>query len=144
MAVKLEKVIDALDDYETDYDEAAKLGRGAIPHLALLVEIANPMLASKAAYLASFIQDKRSIAILKRAAQSEYKEVRTAAAAGARNMKATKTARSRKTYTQRRKMESDLANEVLPLLEKDESPGVRKQALKSAKSILGTDTTNSD
>jgi hypothetical protein len=44
-----------LDPEEPDYHQAAELGPAALPLLEQLVRGADPMLAAKAAYLASLI-----------------------------------------------------------------------------------------
>jgi hypothetical protein len=87
MPVTMEQVRAHLDRDEPDYPAAAQLGANALPHLAQLVQGTDPMLASKAAYLASLIQSDRSIAVLEQAANSSHNEVRVAAAAGVRNLK---------------------------------------------------------
>jgi HEAT repeat protein len=84
-----------------------------LPHLDTLVKTADAMLASKATYLASLIQDERSINVLKTAASSKYPEVRVAAAAGARNLNVT------------------AAEEILLKLLVDTDAGVREEAGKS-------------
>jgi len=103
-----------LDSDEPDYALAAQLGPDALPHIETLVKDVDPMLASKAAYLAGLIQDNRSTTVLKVAAQSKYPEVRIAAAAGARHLS------------------TQAASDVLITLLEDQDPGVRKIALKSA------------
>lgn len=87
MPVTMEQVRAHLDRDEPDYPAAAQLGADAIPHLMQLVQGSDPMLASKAAYLASLIQSDRSNAVLEQAARSSHNEVRIAAAAGVRNLK---------------------------------------------------------
>jgi hypothetical protein len=113
MPVTMQQVRAALDPEEPDYNQAAQLGPDAIPHLESLVRGPDPMLASKAAYLASFIQDSRSVTILKEAAQNSYPEVRVAAAAGSRNLPA------------------PAASDVLLSLVNDHDIGVRMRSLKS-------------
>jgi hypothetical protein len=100
----------ALDPEEPDYAEAASLGPDAIPHLETLVGGRDPMLASKAAYLASLIKDSRAAEIVAKAAHSGDAAVRVAAAAAASNLSATG------------------ASAVLVDLVGDEDPGVRKVA----------------
>jgi hypothetical protein len=87
MPVTMKQVRAHLDPEEPDYSAAAQLGPDAIPHVVRLVQGTDPMLASKAAFLASLIQSNRSIAILEQAANSSRAEVRIAAAAGVRNLK---------------------------------------------------------
>jgi hypothetical protein len=108
------KVRNLLDVDEPNYKEAAKLGEKAIPHLETLVREADPMLASKATYLASLIQSDRAIEVVKAAAESTDAVVRVAAAAAVRNMPEAAT------------------EEVLNPLMSDEDPGVRKAALRAA------------
>jgi HEAT repeat protein len=109
----MEQVRARLDPDEPEYSKAAaELGPDAIPHLAKLVEGGDPMLASKATYLASLIPSDKSVDVIESAARSPHDEVRVAAASGVRNMKKVPT----------------------PLLEtlfKDKDAGVRKVALRS-------------
>lgn len=113
MAVTMKDVRAALDPDEPDYARAAKLGRGALPHLEALVSSDDTMLASKATFLASLIKDARSVAIVGKAARSSDPAVRVAAAAAAPNLGASG------------------ANAVLVELVTDSDPGVRKVARKS-------------
>lgn len=80
MAVKMNQVKAALDVEEPSYPEAAKLGADALPHLRKLVAGDDPLLASKAAYLAGVIDADGSGDVLARAAQSDEVTVRVAAA----------------------------------------------------------------
>ena len=86
MPVTMEQVRAQLDRDEPDYEDAARLGPDAVPHLMQLVQGDDPMLASKAAYLASLIQSDQSVDVLELAARSSQDEVRVAAAAGVRNL----------------------------------------------------------
>jgi predicted component of type VI protein secretion system len=86
MSVTMKQVRAHLDRDEPDYPAAARLGTDAIPHLTQLVNGHDSMLASKAAYLASLLQDDRSAAVLELAASSPHAEVRVAAAAGIKNL----------------------------------------------------------
>ena len=113
----MQQVLDALSPDELDYNRAAKLGPVALPYLEHLVKTADPLLASKATYLSSLIADERSVTVLKIAAQSDYAEVRVAAAAGASNLP------------------EPAANEVLSLLKNDDDIGVRKVTNSSLQSI---------
>lgn len=113
MTLTMEEVLHALGAIEPEYAEMAKLGPEALPYLAILVDATDILLASKAVSLASVIRDDRSIAILQRAAQSPYPEVRIAAAAGAGNL------------------DSPVASEILSPLLSDPDSGVRKIALHS-------------
>ena len=83
MTVTMVQVRAALDPEEPDYEQAAQLGPEAIPHLEELVGETDALLASKAAYTASLIEDPRSADILRKAAASDRAEVRAAAAGGA-------------------------------------------------------------
>ena len=87
MAVTMKDVRAALDPEEPDYEKAAKLGREALPHLKVLVSTDdNPLLASKATFLASLIKDTKSAEIVERAARSNDPTVRVAAATAASNL----------------------------------------------------------
>lgn len=86
MAVTLEQVKNILTRDEPNYMEAAQLGPGAIPHLQKLLQEADPLLASKATYLASMIKSDQAVDVVKEAAVSEHAEVRAAAAAATRNL----------------------------------------------------------
>ena len=110
MAVTMKDVRAVLDPDEPDYQEAAKLGAEALPHLEVLVSSDDSMLASKATYLASLIKDAKSAEIVGRAARSDDPAVRVAAAAAAANLAASS------------------ASAVLLQLVTDRDPGVRKVA----------------
>jgi len=112
MAVSMKQVRAYLDCEEPDYPAAAEaLGSGAAPHLARLVEEADPLLASKAAYLASLIGTEKAAGVVAAAAQHVDPTVRIASAAGARNLDAAR------------------AEPALEGLLDDTDPGVRKAAL---------------
>jgi HEAT repeat protein len=113
MPVTMEQVRAFLDPEEPDYQQAAQLGTEALPHLEELVEETDALLASKAAYMASLIEDPHSADILRRAAASDRAEVRAAAAGGASNLSP-----------------SAASNVLQPLLT-DRDVSVRKVALKS-------------
>jgi HEAT repeat protein len=113
MPVSMEQVHAFLDPEEPDYQQAAQLGTEALPHLEELVEETDALLASKAAYMASLIEDPHSAEILRRAAASDRAEVRAAAAGGASNLSP-----------------SAASNVLQPLLT-DRVVSVRKVALKS-------------
>jgi hypothetical protein len=101
----------ALDPEEPDYAAAAaQLGPEAIPYLEALVQGEDPMLASKAVYLASLIEHERTPQVLEQAAQHSNPAVRVAAAAAAQNLTAA------------------AASNVLVHLVGDDDPGVRKVA----------------
>ena len=86
MAVTMEQVREILTRDEPNYMEAAQLGSEAIPHLQKLLAEADPLLASKATYLASMINSDQAVDVVKEAAVSEHAEVRAAAAAATRNL----------------------------------------------------------
>jgi HEAT repeat protein len=130
MVVTKQQVIDVLNPDEPNYPQAAKLGPDALPHLDTLVKTADPLLASKATYLASLIQGEQSINVLKAAAQSNHPEVRVAAAAGARNLASAAAGAG--------DLGRDRLSDLLSSLNNDEDAGVRKEATKSLKSIGGT------
>ncbi len=110
--ITMDQVRTQLDRDEPDYAEAARLGPDAIPHLMQLVRGGDPMLASKAAYLASLIQSDKSTDVLDLAAHSSHDQVRIAAAAGVRNLK-------------------QVQAPLLDLLVHDLDAGVRKVTLRS-------------
>lgn len=112
MSVTIEKIRSFLDPEEPNYAEAAKLGPAAIPLLLRLVKENDPLLSSKATYLASLIESNESVEVLKVAASSPNDVVRVAAAAGIKNLKEPPVS---------------LAQSLL----KDKDAGVRKVALRS-------------
>jgi len=83
MAVSIKQVRSALEPDEVDYTQAARLGADALPHLHALIRGPDPMLASKAAYLAGLIADERSTAVVQEAASRREPVIRIAAATGA-------------------------------------------------------------
>ena len=86
MATSEARVRKYLDPEEPNYSvAAAELGPDALPVLAALVQGADPLLASKAAYLASLIPDADADRVMEQAARSEHATVRVAAAAGLRS-----------------------------------------------------------
>jgi hypothetical protein len=110
MAVTMQQVREVLDPEEPNYQRGVALGPEALPHLDALVTAGDPMLASKATYLASLIQDARSTDVVEKAARHPEAIVRVAAAAGAPNLAGGG--------------ESD----ALRALHNDPDPGVRKVA----------------
>jgi HEAT repeats len=83
MAVTLEQVTMGLMPDEPRYGRlAVELGADALPHLTTLIQGDDLGLASKAASLATLIEDKRSLDVLSHAVTSEHEVVRIAAAAG--------------------------------------------------------------
>jgi HEAT repeat protein len=118
MPVTMDQVRSFLDSDEPDYPEAARqLGPDALPHLQTLVAGNDPLLASKAAYLAGQLGTAQSSAVVALAAESPYPEVRVAAAAAARHLPAPQ------------------ADTVLSTVLADSDVGVRKVALRSAAAV---------
>jgi hypothetical protein len=113
MTVTLEQVLQVLSPEEPDYSGAERLGSEALSHLITLVTGSDPMLASKAAYLASLIKSDQSADVLRIAAQSQDPIVRVAAAAGVRNLNLL------------------AADQISLMLLDDADVGVRKVVLKS-------------
>jgi HEAT repeat protein len=111
MPVTFEEVRAALEPEEPNYSAARKFGPEALPHLQKLVTEDNPMLAAKAAYLASLIGGEGSHPVVASATASEHPAVRAAAAAAAQNLR------------------SEVTNEFLVKLITDPDLGVRHQAL---------------
>lgn len=114
MPVTMDDVRAVLTAEEVDYTSAAGLGPEALPYLEELVRSADPLLASKATYLASLIRDGRSVQIIELAAQRPEPAIRVAAAAGLTNL------------------QEQEASPLMGLLIEDGDVGVRKVALKSA------------
>lgn len=83
----MEQVKSIINSTEPNYEEGAKLGPDALPHIEMLIKTADQILASKAVYLASFIDDEESINILSLAAQSHVSKIRLAAAVGSSNLR---------------------------------------------------------
>jgi hypothetical protein len=116
MATTEAQVRKYLDPEEPKYSEAAAaLGPDALPVLQRLVREADPLLASKAAYLASLIPDAQAGRVLEEAAHSDHATVRIAAAAGLAKR-------------------ADIGDDVAAELMNDPDPGVRKMAAKTARS----------
>jgi HEAT repeat protein len=87
MAVSMEDVRAALDPDEPDYQAAASmLGEGAVPFLRALVEGEDPMLGSKAAYLAGLIGGDDATAVVVAAAHHDDATVRVAAASSTQHL----------------------------------------------------------
>ena len=113
MPVTMEQVRAALDPEEPDYEQAAKLGPEALPHLERLISRKDPNLASKAASLAGMIDDERAARVVEKAAKHEDVRVRVAAAYSAQFLAA------------------EDASRVLTTALSDRDVGVQKVALKS-------------
>ncbi|HEX7241624.1 MAG TPA: HEAT repeat domain-containing protein [Longimicrobiaceae bacterium] len=121
MAMTLEQVRAALEAIEPDYPALARLGADAFPHLQTLARDPDPLLASKAVYLAGMIRDARSAEVVRTGAQSPDPRVRIAAASAARNLPAAE------------------ASAVLTTLVGDADLGVRKTVLKSVPADASAD-----
>jgi len=115
MATTQAQVRAYLDPEEPDYKAAAAaLGPEALPVLEALVQGADPLLASKAAYLASLIPAERAARVLEQAARSAHPTVRVAAAAGLQK-------------------QPEVTDDVAVDLMTDQDQGVRKVAAKATR-----------
>jgi hypothetical protein len=85
--VTMDDVINQLDREEPVYEQAAKLGADALPHLMVLIQGNDPTLAAKAASLAGAIDAPESVAALEVAAEHAAPVVRVAAAAATRSLR---------------------------------------------------------
>lgn len=116
--MSMEDVRTFLDPDEPDYAAAAlALGPDAQPDLAELAAGDDPMMASKAVYLAGLIGGDEAPAILTRAAEHPDATVRVSTAATVRNL------------------EGDAALQLGQRLLRDDDVGVRKVAVRSAGQI---------
>ena len=115
MPVSMAQVLAEIDKDEPDYPAAARLGREALPHLRDLIEAEDPMLASKAAYLAGLIGGNQAAPVLELAAAHRDPTVRVAVAHA---VGAGKDARAA----------------IIERLLDDGDSGVRKVALRAARS----------
>jgi HEAT repeat protein len=88
MPITMQQVLSYLNADEPNYQQAAALGGEALPQLEELVRGPDPMLASKAAYLAGVIADRRSADLVQLAADRSETIVRLAAAAAATHLPA--------------------------------------------------------
>jgi HEAT repeat protein len=112
MPITMQQVRAQLDRDEPDYPAAARPGPEALPHLRQLAQGDDPMLASKAVYLASLIGTDQSVTIVNEAAAKPDPIVRAAAAGAVRNL-------------------DQAPNQLLNSLLNDRDVGVRKLALRS-------------
>jgi HEAT repeat protein len=81
MAVTMADVVRSLIPDEADLNQAAAaLGPEALPHLGLLVRGPDPLLASKATYVAGQIIDPGTIRVLEIAAARADRQIRVTAA----------------------------------------------------------------
>lgn len=83
----MDDVLGFVDQEEPNYEAAARLGKEALPFLAQLVREDNIGRASKAACMASHIDDAESANIVALAAKRNEAAVRVAAAASLRNLR---------------------------------------------------------
>ena len=72
----MQQILNFLEAEEPNYGEASKLGASALPLLNTIVAMGDPLLASKAAYLSSLIDDDSTLMVLKNAAKSPHPVVR--------------------------------------------------------------------
>jgi HEAT repeat protein len=115
MSVTRQDVLARIDLDEIDYPAAAaELGAEALPVLEQLAEGGDPMLASKAVYLASVISGPGSARVVERAVQHPDPRVRVAAAGALRNLP------------------EEAAGAHVEGLLRDSDVGVRKVAISSA------------
>jgi HEAT repeat protein len=114
MAVTLEQVRAFLDAEEPNYAVLARLGPQILPHLQSIIASGDEYFATKAASLASRINDERATTVLRDAARHASPRVRLAVAGGIRNVA------------------RPAAAGLLMTLLNDRDPGVRKTALKTA------------
>jgi len=115
MVVTMRQIMRILGSAEPKYKSAAMFGVEALPHLEKLIKNKNvsPLIAAKAAYMASLIPDDKAVEILMLAAQSDSAQIRVAVADGIRNLSLSP------------------AEKVLNILNKDQDEGVRRIALRS-------------
>ncbi|HEX5724219.1 MAG TPA: HEAT repeat domain-containing protein [Longimicrobiaceae bacterium] len=76
-----------LESDEPDYARADRLGAETLPVLEELARTAEPLLASKAAHLASLVPAEGTVCVLEQAARRKEPEVRVAAAAALGNLR---------------------------------------------------------
>ena len=119
MAVTMNDVRAILDPEEPNYVRGVALGRDALPHLQVLVQGDDLMLAEKAAHLAARIGGPRAVDVLAQAAKRPDPTVRVAAAAATQALA------------------PGLAEKVLGDLLRDKDAGVRRSAVRSAGAIAG-------
>lgn len=122
-----DEVLRHLQSEEPDYGSAvASLSAEALPALESIAREADPLLAAKATHLASMIGSPEARRVVEAAAERPEPEVRLAAAAAVRNLSPS-TAIS--------ELADVAGTRVLDRLLRDEDPGVRKFALKSAAAL---------
>lgn len=125
MATSMDELLRILESDEPDYDAAAAIGPDALGYLAELARHADPLLASKATYLASLIPSAGARAVLEEAARREEPEVRVAAASALRNLGTSGESLA----------DADPAVDLLDRLLHDSDAGVRKFAVRSAATL---------
>jgi HEAT repeat protein len=118
MTITMEEVRAQLTPMEPDYTEAIKLGPEALPHLEILAESNDLIIAPRAVYLASLIGGEIAERILLKAAKNPSSSVRVQAAGGARNLR------------------SETATRIFMINLEDSYFGVRNIALKSIKVVF--------
>lgn len=122
---------------EPDYGKLAKMGTDAVEPLRALVESEDPATASKAAYVLSLIGDDDAIDGLSDAASSDVPEVRSAVAAGVRNLTIRAAGHADAAVGRRKAMgtaadaPADKVEKLVAKLLADPDPGVRRITLKS-------------
>jgi len=120
MEVTMEQVLGHLNRTEPDYEQAARLGPEALPLLLRLVQEGDPRLASRATWLAGFINAGQSVSVLEEAARTSDSVVRIAAAGSLRHLS---------------ELPAPLANDLLS----DQDSGVRLWTLKALETHLPGD-----
>jgi HEAT repeat protein len=114
MPIIMQDVVRSLMPDEANLNQAAAaLGPEALPHLEVLVRGPDPMLASKATYVAGLLRDPRTVQVLQIAAASTDRMVRLTAAATAQHLP------------------PDQAGVILARLLSDSDPEVRRIAIES-------------
>lgn len=113
MTITMSDVRSHLDRDEVDYQAAAGMGPEALPYLHELVTGDDPMLASKATYLASLIPGAQQTQIIRTAARAADPVIRVAAASCMANL------------------DESEADAVADALLDDDDLGVRKFAIRS-------------
>jgi hypothetical protein len=118
MALTMKDVRAALDPEEPRYEEsAARLGPEALPLLEEVIREGDPMLASKAVYLAAMIGGGKSAGVLSEVARSGEVVLRVAAAGAARHLG------------------PEHAERILDELVDDDDVGVQKVAVRSIQEV---------
>jgi HEAT repeat protein len=118
MAVTMEEVLTKLAPIEPDYEDAARLGPDAVPHLERLAEGPDTLIAAKAISLAGLIKTGRSVQLLLKASQSATPEIRVQAAWAVGNLS------------------PEAAQRILPILLDDADSGVRSVSLKASRKLF--------